>query len=86
MSLFFMMREKWAREREGYIRAGIISDPNEKPDFATINLIERNHKCAKCSGDVNYVQKPDGGVRDYHFVCKECGHEDDDAPLKRDTK
>jgi len=66
----------WAKETFG---AG-----NPTPD--SIALIERNHQCKECGGAVRYVRKPDTADA-YHFVCNECGNEDDNAPLKkRDNK
>lgn len=81
MSIFL-----WKMERDRQFNAWARETFGGKATPENISLIERNHKCAKCSGAVSYVKKPDGGDQDYHFVCKECGHIDEHAPLKTDKK
>lgn len=82
MSLLFEILEKEKRQNE-FMEQIFGSSSNLAPTHETIELISRNHQCGKCSGAVEYVQIPDKGINDYHFVCKECGHTDIDAPLKK---
>jgi hypothetical protein len=82
MSLFLYLNK--IEEEERMARC-LFGDRDRAPDFNTTNLIERNHICEKCGNDVNYVRDESGGIRDYHFECKDsdCGWSGKNAPLKK---
>lgn len=76
------------REEDERMARCIFGDRNKEPDFSTIDLIQRNHVCKECGNAVIYVRDEDGGIRDYHFECKDksCGWAGKDAPLKTKSK
>jgi hypothetical protein len=79
MSFIFAMMEEerafnaWAKETFGGGKSA------ETPE--NIALIERNHVCSECKGKVSYVKKFNS--ENYEFVCNECEHRCDNAPLKQ---
>jgi hypothetical protein len=72
------------RDINDMISAGIISDPNRAPDLSTILFIEKQHKCPDCSSEnISYERIKGGAIREYHFICEDCGCTNRDFPLKR---